>query len=320
MQQIFKQIHSYLSSQDVKKILIVPHKNPDGDAVGSATAFLEYLHLIQKEGIIFCATSISAKWSFLRHSQTIISDPNIFKDPEITSIVVLDSSDLRYAGIDQFIESHSTVINIDHHATNELFGHHNLVIPTASSTTEVLYNFFKNTAIIYNQHLATSLLTGFITDTDSFSNAATSAEALAAASELVRFGARLNTITSSTVKNKSVDTLRLWGIVLARLKKNEALGLSYTYITKADLQEHSFNESETDGIANFLNNLGDTKIALILKETVDGYIKGSLRTIHEGVDVSELAKKMGGGGHKKAAGFTTPGTIEQVLQKLTTNN
>jgi phosphoesterase RecJ-like protein len=297
--------------------MIVPHQNPDGDALGSATAFFHYLEYIKKPAVIFCVTPASKRWAFLHHIDKLTTDPIIFSDPLLDTIVVLDSGDLLYAGIHNLTKNHpAKIINIDHHTTNEQYGHLNLVIPTASSTTEVLFRFFKHNNIPFNSKMATSLLTGFITDTDSFTNAATSAEALAAASELIHHGGSLNTVNVSTIKNKSVESLKLWGIVLSRLKQYEPLNLTYTYITQKDFNDHNFNEQESEGIANLLNNLSDTEIALMLKETSDGYYKGSFRTTREGVDVSVLAKKLGGGGHKKAAGFKIKGTLEEVLGKI----
>lgn len=318
MIQTFKQTHHYFYHKS-EKIIIVPHKNPDGDALGSATAFMEYTKHLNKEGLIFCTTPIPERWQFLNHVKGITHDPAVFKDPRVSTIVVLDSGDLHYAGIDQLINNHSAqIINIDHHTTNEYFGHFNLVMPNASSTTEVLYKFFKHNNVPFSPLMATALLTGFITDTDSFTNSATSAEAFSAASDLIHQGAHVHAISHSTIKNKSVEALKLWGVVLSRLKKHEPLNLTYTYITQKDLIEYHFDDNESEGLANFLNNLGDTKVALILKETSENTIKGSFRTIHDGVDVSVLAKKMGGGGHKKAAGFTTTGTINEVLQKILT--
>jgi phosphoesterase RecJ-like protein len=279
---------------------------------------LEHLLEKGKEAHIFCVTPIKVeRWEFLRHAERVSSDPKLIQNPSVDTIIVLDSGDLRYAGIADLIAGHkATIINIDHHATNEHFGHYNLVLPAASSTTEVLYNFFKYGQASINKPMATSLLTGLITDTDSFTNAATSADMMQAASDLVRHGGNLNTVTGSTIKNKSVAALRLWGTVLSRLQKNDALSLAYTYITQQDLKDHNLTDTESEGIANFLNNLEDTKIALILKETADGKVKGSFRTTRDDVDVTILAKKLNGGGHKKAAGFTTEGTIEEVLSKI----
>ena len=164
--------------------------------------------------------------------------------------------------------------------------------------------------------MATSLLTGIITDTDNFSNPATSAASLKVAGELLRIGANLKLINKKVTQNKTVNLLKLWGEVFSRLNKNESLGLVYTYITRADFERYGISDSEAEGIANFLNNLGEAKIALILKETPDGKVKGSLRTTKDDVDVSSIAQRLSGGGHRKAAGFTTEGTIEQVLNKI----
>ncbi len=316
MEHIAKQIHQHLKK--ARLIIIIPHQNPDGDARGAATALYEPLQGLQKTVHIFCATPLPpGRWDFLQHSGRVTTDPSVFKLPGVDTIIVVDSGDLRYAGVEALVKNHAaTIINIDHHATNEHFGHLNLVIPTAASTTEVLYRFFKIGQSPVNQKVATSLLTGLITDTDSFSNGATSPEMMHAASDLIRHGGNLQTVTNATLKNKSLNALRLWGTVLSRLKKHEPLNLAYTYMTRADLATHGLSDTESEGIANFLNHLEDSKIALILKETADGKINGSFRTTHDDIDVTILAKRLGGGGHKKAAGFTTEGTIEEVLNKI----
>ena len=92
--------------------------------------------------------------------------------------------------------------------------------------------------------------------------------------------------------------------------------MAYTYLTIKDLTEYGINDDDVEGVSNFLNKLDGAKISLFIKETADGKIKGSFRTTNDDVDVSALAKQMGGGGHKKAAGFTTDGTIENVVDRI----
>lgn len=317
MLHLARQIHHFLAA--AKKIVVIPHQNPDGDALGSAGALHDYLLSVGKNSTIFCATPVTEKLHFMPHSAGVTIDPGIFADPELEIAVVLDSGDLRYAGVDRLLHQRPIIIiNIDHHATNEHYGTFNLIVPTAASTTEILFHYFRHNNVPINPKMATSLLTGLATDTGNFSNAATSAVALFVGGELLRLGGNLNRINDATVKNKSVDALRLWGKVLSRLKKDERLNLTHTYLTQEDLRQHQVSDSESEGIANFLNNLENTRIALILKETPDGKIKGSFRTTRPDVDVSALAKQLGGGGHKKAAGFSAAGTIEEVLRKILT--
>lgn len=92
--------------------------------------------------------------------------------------------------------------------------------------------------------------------------------------------------------------------------------MAYTYLTNKDVAEYRISDEDTEGIANFLNKLDGAKISLFIKETADGKIKGSFRTTHDDTDVSALAKQLGGGGHKKAAGFMTEGTIEGVIKRI----
>ena len=315
MHKIALQIHEKIKS--AKSILLIPHQNADGDALGSVCGLFEYLLSTGIETRIFCLTPVSPRFAFLKHTEKITTDQNIFLDKNVDLIIVVDSGDLEYAGILSLVKNHAaTIVNIDHHPTNKQFGHHNLVITTASSTSEIIYHFLRQLHARLNHRLATALLTGIITDTDNFTNSASSESAMAAAGDLIRHGGNLNLINTYTVRNKSVNLLHLWGEVLNRLDKHVQLDMVYTYITQADLNKHQVNENESEGIANFLNNLDEGKMALILKETSDGKIKGSFRTTKDDVDVSALAKKMGGGGHKKAAGFSVVGTINEVLEKI----
>ena len=116
------------------------------------------------------------------------------------------------------------------------------------------------------------------------------------------------------MQNKSIHLLKLWGIVLSRLNKKPDTDIAYTYLTNKDLAEHGASDADVEGISNFLNKLNDATISLFMKETEDGKIKGSFRTTHDDVDVAAVAKLFGGGGHKKAAGFSLPGKLVETEQ------
>ncbi|MFA7654126.1 MAG: bifunctional oligoribonuclease/PAP phosphatase NrnA [Candidatus Magasanikbacteria bacterium] len=319
MRQISKEIHKQLMA--AKKIIIIPHQHPDGDSLGSAGALKEFLNTVNKDATIFCASPAQSKYHFIPHARTLSNEPRRFADKAVDTIVVLDSGDLRYAGVDVHLKNHpAQIINIDHHPTNEKYGDINLVMPTASSTAEILFYFFKHNEIKINQIMSTALLTGIITDTDNFTNSATNPMAMLIASELLRTGGNLNLINQYTIRNKSLAVLKLWGAALSRLTKHEGKDLTYTYLTQKDFENYNVSENEADGIANFLNNLEGSKTSLILKETADGKIKGSFRTTSDEMDVAAWAKRLGGGGHKKAAGFSLEGKMEEVLQKILLKN
>lgn len=308
-----KKIHEELQKAD--NILIISHKNPDGDTLSSASALMQYLRCHNKNHLAFCATSLNRNLSFLPHLEYFVTDPQIFQSHRFDVMVILDSGDLLYAGVDRHLSNLSyqpTIINIDHHPTNELYGHLNLVQPEAASTTEILYHFFKINEVRIDKFLATCLLTGIVTDTAHFSNPATSARSLKIAGELLRHGANLQLIQNWTLKNKSLAALKIWGRILSRLQKNDQYNIAYTFLTQADLQENELSNEESEGLANFLNNLGEAKIVILFKDKGDGIIKISLRTSDPETDVSQLAKRFGGGGHAKAAGFSLQGRLEET--------
>ncbi len=317
MKLIAQKIHSEIKR--AKHILLIPHQNPDGDALGSLTAMADFLQREKKIFDAFCATGITPKLAYLPHIERVKNDPTIWQDTSIDLIIVFDSGDLRYAGVAGYIEAlpkKPTIIAIDHHVTNEHYGDLNLVIPGASSTAEVLYHFFVHNRITVTPTMATSLLTGLLTDTDRFSNGATSASALATGQALLNRGGNLNQIRDAVFNDKTVDTLRLWGAVLSRFEKHAVLDLVYTHVTLDDLANYHADEAAIEGIANYTNHLRDGRAALVLKETAPHIFKGSFRTTRDDVDVSRWAKALGGGGHKKAAGFTVTGSLEEVLQQI----
>lgn len=310
--------------KNAKGIVIVPHPHPDGDAFGSASAISEYLARFGHTPIVYCSTPINQRLTNLPNTPEITDDPNIFTAEHIDTILVLDSSDLRYAGIAEVVKiigqknNAPIIINIDHHNTNEHYGQFNMVDVNASATTEVIYRFFEYNRQKISPHMATNLLTGLITDTDNFSNSGTTPSALGIAGELVRLGANYNLINYFTQKDKTIGLLKLYGTALLRLTKNEEKNMAYTYLKKADFENNNIGENDGDGLANFMNNIDGAKIMLILKETFDNRVKGSFRTVDDNIDVSAWAKKLGGGGHKKAAGFTIEGTAEEALEKILT--
>jgi len=314
MINIARQIKTQLTAD--RGVIIVCHQNPDGDALGSAAAFYEWLAPL-KPTRVFCATPVQPRWYYLPAAEMTTTDRTIFQNKNYDTILVLDSGDPRYAGIEKEVKTRPmTVVNIDHHPTNERFGDINCVNPTMSSTCEIAYNYFRAAEIHLNRRAATALLTGIITDTDSFTNSATTASSLAAAAELIRQGGDMKSVHNCTIRNKSLGSLKLWGMALSRLTRAADGDTVYTHLGTKDWTDTGADEAESEGIANFLNNLDDTKIALILKETADGKIKGSMRSTRADADLATIAKKMGGGGHKKAAGFTAPGTMDEVLSKL----
>lgn len=296
-----------------KSPLFVIHKKPDGDAIGSALALAHWLEESGRPAPVFCRDPAPGHYDFLPRFGNITADEEIFFQPGVDLIVVLDSGDAMYAGVQEIFARLSpeiTVINIDHHPTNQHYGELNLVDAGASSTAEVIYNFFVHNGVRVDKYMATALLSGILTDTTNFTNPATTVSSMSAASDLVGLGARANDISKYLLKNKSIDALRLWGRALARLEENKRFNMAIAVIKREDLAGIEAEAEAVEGVANFLNALLNVKLVMVLRETEDGYVKGSMRSTD--ADVSLLAKAMGGGGHKKAAGFSVRGRLDKI--------
>jgi len=230
-------------------------------------------------------------------------------------IVLLDNGDFRRTGfceeIKQAQSSGQKVLNIDHHPKNDLWkiANINYADETASSTCEILYRLFGGLGMEITPEIATALLAGIFYDTGGFHHSNTCKAVLEIVSDLLRRGGKLKKIADKIGGNRSVPMLKLWGIALSRLRLNNA-GVSVSVLTREDIESTKATEEEISGLINLLNSAPESRIALLLHETLDGKIKGSLRTENDAVDVAQLAKLLGGGGHKKAAGFTIDGRIK----------
>ncbi len=311
------QIHAHLTTR-ARRVVVVPHKNPDGDTLGAATAFFHYLKSHGIDATLWCKTGASAPLAFLPHAEELRSDPALWDGASVArqfdTVCIFDAGDPTFAGVADRIATlgmRPTIINFDHHFTNTHFGDYNFVQLDAASTTQVLYNYFHAIQFPIDAPTATCLLTGLMTDTGNFSNPATSESALAVGAELIRRGGSYHAILQYTYRNKSADALKLWGIALSRLSIKPELNIAYTALTRADMEGLRVTDGDIEGVSNFMNSIGDTKISLLLKETHDGFVKGSLRTTASDVDVSALAATFGGGGHRKAAGFAVRGHLEE---------
>lgn len=300
--------------------VLISHRNPDGDTLGSALALRHYIESLGKQATNYCVDEAPPYLQFLPQAHTVGPHNNIWTDSSVDLIIVLDTSDLAHAGVTQYIgdgEEKSSrpwpVIVIDHHFTNQAYGDINLINDQASSTCELVYQVLL-TAQAITQPIATCLLTGLITDTGSFSNLATTSGSVHAASDLLRYGADIQRIARNTLNNRPFTTLKLWGRALERLHEDPHTNMIVTFITIQDIKECQADDEAVSGISNFLNGLQQAaeKAVLVLSQTIPGEVKGSLRTTSPLIDVSEFAKLHGGGGHKKAAGFTINGTLQKT--------
>lgn len=296
-----------------RHVVIASHRRPDGDALGSSLALAHYLETKHIPHTIFNVDSAGEAFRFLPKAHLVGPHHAVWGKPELDVVVVLDCGDPAHAGLTtvlQQVRSRVTIINIDHHITNQRYGHCNLVSAEASSTCELVYELLQSVNAV-DKTIALCLLTGLITDTGSFSNLATTPSAIQTAAALLAQGASLHQVTQTVFQHRSINTLKLWGRALERLHEDPKTGMIVTVITLNDIKELGVDDEAVSGISNFLNSLkqASEKAILLYSQTQPGVIKGSLRTTSPLIDVTQFAKLHGGGGHTKAAGFTLTGTL-----------
>ncbi|MBP9748721.1 DHH family phosphoesterase [Patescibacteria group bacterium] len=310
MEQLYRQ--AYQTALAARHPLLVSHPKPDGDTLGAMVAFGHALDVAGKAHTRFCVDVPPKQYHFMPGVDRVISDVAQVRAARPDAVFVFDAGDLRFAGIDQLLRElvPQHIVNIDHHVSNARFGTVNVVVVDASSTAEVVHRILVANGVPITHGIATCLLTGLCTDTSNFSNPATSAPALAVGAALLRHGGKFSAVLKHLVRNKTVSTLRLWGIALSRLAYNEQYGTASTVITLQDLATTQAEEEATEGLSNFLNAVLDVPTVMVLRELQGSFVRGSLRTTGTR-DVSLVAKALGGGGHKKAAGFTVRGRLEE---------
>lgn len=305
--------------QKSQRILLTMTTNPDGDSIGALLAMQHVVQHYGKTSFLYSPDPIPVMYEFLVKDRRIMREMEAPVDT-YDLIIIFDTGDIKRTPLAPALAkrdpSKTVVVNIDHHPTiTDHAGRsavdYSHVDMTASSTTHIMHRLLRHLKVPLNRRVATTLLTGILTDTGHFSNLGTTQEAMEIAAELLAKGADHRTITEATMRNKSIGALQLWGRALSRLTINHSTGVVSTVITLQDLAECQVDSDAATGISNFLNTLSEGKIALVLQEEPDGMVKGSLRTTSE-VNVADIAKQFGGGGHVKAAGFKIKGKLTKT--------
>ena len=308
MKNDFIKVASFLNNS--QNVLIISHRQPDGDTIGSNLALNTAINqFFGIKGRSACADPIPFSLQFMPDCEKLHKK---FNEDEIDLIISVDCSSFDQIKYQEkrpeFFKKKIPLINIDHHTSNTNYGDLNLVDADAASTTIIIYKFLKFFDIPITSSIATNLLAGIYCDTGSFMHANTNSEIYEIASELMLAGADANNIVKHMFKTKTVEQLRLWGRVLNNIKVNKK-GTIVSKITTDEFLQTNATPKDLSGVINYLNSVPNCKMSVLLSEDMKGNVQGSMRSGTDDVDVSSLSCQFGGGGHKKAAGFTIPGKI-----------
>ncbi len=307
MEQDFKDAKALIEHSH--RILLTMHERMDGDDGGSVLAMNLQLEKLGKKTVCAIRHQVPPQLKFLPGSEKIVDD---ITTQDFDLVIMFGCSNKQRCSSEKIINLKAPVINIDHHPDNEFFGQINLVDKEKSSVAELVYDFFKFCHWPITKDIATCLLTGIITDTGSFRHSNTQVSTLETAAALLRKGALTDSIIKHTFKSKSPLALKAWGLALENSYYDEEQKILYSVVTEKDLQKiGKLPQAVFEGFVETLNAVPEAKFVMFLRQ--DGeIIKGSLRSdSFKKVDVAEIAKMFGGGGHKQAAGFSVVGKLEK---------
>ncbi len=294
-----------------RDFLVTTHIDPDGDAVGSAFAFAYALESLGKNATVYFKDRVPYRYEFLPGPPVIHTAPSGSYD----GVFVLDCGSLfRIGNGHENVTSLGPVVNIDHHDTNDFFGHINLVDSAASSTGEILYRLFKYLRVNIDRNMAVDIYTAVFTDTGSLRYDNTSINAYRVCEEMVKAGAVPSQIAAMVYENHPKERYLLLGEVLRTLATYGDM-VAVAYVT-GDMFEKTGTTSEfVDGFVEFIKEIRGIEVAVLMRELEKDYYKISMRGKGR-IDVAAVCNTFGGGGHRNAAGCRIKGTIEETRDKL----
>lgn len=299
-------------------VYCICHRGPDGDAIGSMLGvglLIERMHP-EKTVTFHCVDTVPELFHFLPGAFRVQGPPVLPPASANPLFIFVDCAEPKLTDMhetlpDLFNGTYPSIM-IDHHYRNPLFGTANFLDAQASSTCEILVQIATALQWELSPDIATCLLTGVYTDTGGLLHSNVSPGVYRTVAALMRAGGRRQEVVTHVFRSSKLSTLRLWGRVLEKISLTEEGG-AISAVTKGDFRATGADYSELTGAIDYVNAVPGMRFSLILSEK-GGKVKGSLRTLRDDVDVSKMAGKFSGGGHKKAAGFALTGKLKPEVR------
>lgn len=300
------------------QLALACHVSPDGDALGS---LLGLHHLALANGVTSIASwgepfVVAPHYEFLPGLDLVTKPADFPVDPPV--MVTFDCGSIRRLGelepIARRAAERGRLVVLDHHASNDCYGSINAVDPAAAATAVVVRRLAQRLGWELTREAAICLYTGLVTDTGRFQYSNTTPEVFALAQELAAFDLPISAMSRQLFEQHRFTYLKLVAACLERAVLDTELGFVATWVTAEDFQRFDVCVDETEGLIDLVRRAGEAEVSCVLKETPEG-IRVSLRAVAN-TDVGAIATGFGGGGHRFAAGFTSPGTIPDVLAAI----
>ena len=292
------------------RFLLVAHENPDGDAFGSILGAKLALDQLGKDTVMFLAGDLGLpqEYSFMDLTDLRRELP---ADASERMVLALDCANAARTGLSpEFLAAAPLVVDVAHHHDNSRFGRINLIVPDASSTGEIVRDLLAELGVALTPEIAEALYVALVTDTGRFQYANTTPKALRLAAELVEAGVDVHRVFQGIYESVEFAKLKLLAKALERAQLFEGGRLVITYLLESDFEEVGVGEEYAEGIIDYLRAVDGTEMAATIREPPEpagADRRISMRSSRDELDVSMIARKRGGGGHRQAAGFSKSG-------------
>jgi phosphoesterase RecJ-like protein len=302
------------------KFLLVTHEHPDGDALGSLVAMQEILTALGKDSVMFIDADelpLPYEYRFFTLEHLVTDSP---EDAAERTVVFLDCGNIDRNPADALEVDGAHIVNVDHHHDNTRFGTVNHVVPEASCTAEIVWDLMRELGVEPTVQIAEALYVGLVTDTGKFMYENTGTRAHVMAAQLIEAGVDVHDIYRRIYEGVPFGKLALLARGLARVERYDDGQLTITRLTTEDYRDSGAEENYSEGVIDHLRSVAGTAVAALVRDRMgngqEGLRKVSLRASDDRVDVSAIARAQGGGGHRQAAGFTTPLSCEELVAFL----
>jgi phosphoesterase RecJ-like protein len=299
-----------------ERFVVVTHENPDGDALGSMLGIAFGLRALGKDALTYVSGNapMPAEYRFLELDEIRRELP---ADLNERVLLAVDCANERRIGPDTAaLGGAKLVLDIDHHHDNSKFGTINLIVDDASSTAEIVRDLLRELGVALTPEIAEALYVGLVTDTGRFQYSNTTPKSLRLAAELVESGADVHGIFRHVYETVQFAKLKLLARALERAQLFEGGRLVVSYLLKDDFGDVGAEEPYSEGIIDSLRAVEGSEMVALIREPPrnEGPARRiSLRSSHDEVDVSAIARKVGGGGHRQAAGFSSERPIGDII-------
>ena len=294
-------------------VALFSHVSPDGDCVGSMLAIGLALEKMGKEIFFYNPDPMPSYLTFLPGSSRIRQD---FPNPQPKTLLFVDCTDFQRVNLSlSEISPESTVLNVDHHISNQLFGHFNWVDAQASASAEIAFALINQLGVEIDIDMATNLYTAIVTDTGCFRYSSTTAQTHRLTAELLDIGLDLSRIHHNIFDEKPLAQIKLLQQALSGLEIRAEGQLGVMILSLEDFCKSGAEQEMSEGLVNYAQSVVGVEVVVLLKEVGPQEIKVGLRS-NLWLNVNEIAAKFGGGGHKRAAGCTLRLPMAEAKQSI----